>query len=52
VLAAATLVDLGFTRAADVLGGFTAWREAGLPVTAIRPRHETAALPGMSPPDD
>lgn len=31
-LAAATLLDLGFTRAADLVGGFQAWRDAGLPV--------------------
>jgi rhodanese-related sulfurtransferase len=31
-LAAATLQDLGFSRATDLDGGFQAWREAGLPV--------------------
>jgi rhodanese-related sulfurtransferase len=31
--AAATLVELGFSRATDLDGGFQAWREAGLPVT-------------------
>ena len=31
-LAAATLVRLGLTRAADVVGGLLAWREAGLPL--------------------
>jgi rhodanese-related sulfurtransferase len=31
-LAAATLRDLGATRAGDVEGGFQAWRAAGLPV--------------------
>ncbi len=31
-LAAATLHGLGFARATDVIGGFQAWREAGLPV--------------------
>jgi rhodanese-related sulfurtransferase len=31
-LAAATLRDLGFRRAADLDGGFQAWRAAGLPV--------------------
>jgi rhodanese-related sulfurtransferase len=30
-LAAATLQQLGFTRATDVDGGFQAWRAAGLP---------------------
>ena len=32
-LAAATLRDLGFATAADVVGGFEAWAAAGLPVT-------------------
>jgi rhodanese-related sulfurtransferase len=31
-LAAATLVDLGFPYATDVIGGFEAWAAAGLPV--------------------
>jgi rhodanese-related sulfurtransferase len=31
-LAAATLQDLGFTRATDVVGGVTAWAAAGLPL--------------------
>jgi len=30
--AAATLHDLGFGRATDLVGGFQAWRAAGLPV--------------------
>ncbi|MDL5157134.1 rhodanese-like domain-containing protein [Actinomycetospora termitidis] len=30
-LAAAALQDLGIHRATDVVGGFAAWREAGLP---------------------
>ncbi|MET0388233.1 MAG: rhodanese-like domain-containing protein [Polyangiales bacterium] len=29
--AAASLRELGYTTAADVIGGFDAWREAGLP---------------------
>ena len=32
-LAAASLIDLGITRASDIDGGFAAWRAAGLPVT-------------------
>jgi rhodanese-related sulfurtransferase len=51
VLAAAALVDLGFTCAGDVVGGFEAWREAGLPVSAARDGREPDALPGMGPPD-
>jgi len=31
-LAAATLQDLGFSRATDLVGGFQAWAAAGLPV--------------------
>jgi rhodanese-related sulfurtransferase len=52
ILAAATLVELGFSRAGDVIGGFAAWREAGLP-TAVPPRVERAdgELAGMGPPD-
>ncbi len=33
-LAAATLLDLGYDQATDVIGGFEAWAGAGLPVTA------------------
>ncbi len=36
-LAAATLRDIGFTRAADLVGGFQAWRGAGLPVEPAGP---------------
>jgi rhodanese-related sulfurtransferase len=32
ILAAATLVDLGFARTGDLIGGFEAWRSQGLPV--------------------
>jgi len=31
-LAAATLQELGFTRATDLVGGFRAWRAAGQPL--------------------
>lgn len=31
-LAAATLRDMGFEHAADLIGGFRAWKAAGLPV--------------------
>jgi rhodanese-related sulfurtransferase len=37
-LAAATLQQLGLRRATDLVGGFRAWRAAGLPVE--RPRGE------------
>lgn len=32
-LAAASLLDLGLINATDVIGGFTAWKDAGLPTT-------------------
>jgi rhodanese-related sulfurtransferase len=48
-LAAATLQELGFSRATDVVGGFTAWRDAGLPV-APRPEVDPTAVPGMGDP--
>ena len=35
-LAAASLHDLGLVNATDVIGGVTAWKAAGLPVTAGR----------------
>jgi rhodanese-related sulfurtransferase len=35
-LAAATLRDLGFSRATDIAGGFEAWQAAGLPVEPER----------------
>jgi rhodanese-related sulfurtransferase len=51
VLAAATLADLGFARAGDVVGGFAAWREAGLPVASAPAQRATEELAGMGPPD-
>jgi rhodanese-related sulfurtransferase len=51
VFAAATLIDLGFERVGDVVGGFAAWHEAGLP-TAPSPRHRRrpGELARMRPP--
>jgi len=37
-LVAATLVDLGYTSAADLDGGFQAWARAGLPIRNGRRR--------------
>jgi hypothetical protein len=37
-VAAATLQDLGFRDATDVIGGFTAWARAGLPVEEVAGR--------------
>jgi rhodanese-related sulfurtransferase len=50
VLAAATLVELGYANAADVVGGYSAWRDAGLP-TAPAPERAPDELPGMRGPD-
>jgi rhodanese-related sulfurtransferase len=36
-LAAATLQQLGFAGATDLVGGFQAWRDAGLPVEPASP---------------
>jgi len=49
-LAAATLQDLGFARATDLVGGFTAWKEQGLPVRPAA-RVPEDAVPGMGDPD-
>jgi rhodanese-related sulfurtransferase len=49
-LAAATLQDLGFARATDMVGGFDAWKERALPVSPA-PAVEGDAVPGMSGPD-
>jgi rhodanese-related sulfurtransferase len=39
-LAAATMIDLGFERATDVVGGFEAWVEQGLPVERLEAQAE------------
>jgi rhodanese-related sulfurtransferase len=49
-LAAASLVDLGRARSGDVVGGFAAWREAGLPIVPA-PAVPDGAAPGMHGPD-
>ena len=52
VFAAATLVELGFARAGDVIGGYAAWREAGLPIAPSPPYGREPGEPaGMRPPD-
>jgi rhodanese-related sulfurtransferase len=52
ILAAATLAELGFADPGDVIGGFAAWRDAGLP-TAPAPHVERRPdePAGMRPPD-
>ena len=49
-LAAATLQELGFTGATDLIGGFFAWRDAGLPVRSAS-HVAAAAVPGMGDPE-
>jgi len=48
-LAATMLQELGFSRATDVVGGFTAWEEAGLAVHPA-PDVDFDAVPGMGDP--
>ena len=48
-LAALSLVELGFWRAGDVVGGFEAWRQAGLPVSPAPPPAD--GLRGMGGPE-
>ena len=52
ILAASNLVQLGFYQAGDVIGGFEAWKDLGLPVEPCRPGvGPTDMLPGTGPPD-
>lgn len=52
ILAASNLVQLGFYRAGDVIGGFEGWKHHGLPVAPCRHRPSKAgALPGTGPPE-
>ena len=52
VLAAGNLVELGFHRTGDVIGGFEAWARQGLPIAPWRARpSEPGALPGTGPPE-
>ncbi len=47
-LAAHTLVRLGFRNATDMIGGFAAWRAAGLPIQDAQ-THNPAVLDGRWP---
>jgi rhodanese-related sulfurtransferase len=49
-LAAATLRELGWRWATDLVGGFKAWNKAGLPVRPASDA-EVSGLPGMGPPE-
>ena len=50
--AAATLRDLGCRTSTDIVGGFAAWKAAGLPVlnTGLVDQMDEGQLPGMGPP--
>jgi MFS family permease len=50
--AAATLRDLGCRTSTDIVGGFAAWKAAGLPVldTGLDDEMDEGQLPGMGPP--
>jgi rhodanese-related sulfurtransferase len=50
-LAAAALQHVGVRRATDVIGGFRAWREAGLPTTG-GPQRALALVPEPAPGPD
>jgi len=49
-LAAARLQELGFSRATDLAGGFTTWKENGLPVHPAA-ESDNVLVPGMGSPD-
>jgi MFS family permease len=49
--AAATARELGWSDATDVIGGFAAWKAAGLPVRTVGDGEEVNELPGMGPPE-
>ena len=49
-LAAARLQELGFSRATDLIGGFTAWKDQELPVHPA-PEIDDELVPGMGSPD-
>ena len=48
-LAAVSLRGVGHARVADLIGGYVAWRDAGLETIPAPPRPE--GLPGMGGPD-
>ena len=51
VLAAASLADLGYAQAGDIVGGFEAWRRAGLPTIPAPEPPESREQEGMGPPE-
>ncbi len=52
ILAAATLVELGYSRTGDVIGGYSAWKNDGLPTGPAPRRPQGLDEPtGMGAPD-
>jgi rhodanese-related sulfurtransferase len=52
ILAGATLAQLGVAGVGDVIGGFAAWRETGLPTVPAPPVNRAPGEPaGMGAPD-
>jgi len=51
LLAAAAVARLGYPAVADVVGGFEAWRAAGLPTVPCAWRRAEGELAGMRGPD-
>jgi MFS family permease len=49
-LAAASIRELGCTKATDLVGGFTAWKAAGFPVRMLDDEPGEEGLPGMGSP--
>ena len=49
-LAVRSLLDMGLERATDMIGGFEAWREAGLPVEPHSPAADERARRGPGRP--
>jgi hypothetical protein len=43
--------ELGFRRATNLIGGFSAWRAEGLPLRPAREREAADELPGMGGPE-
>jgi rhodanese-related sulfurtransferase len=48
-LAVRSLLDMGLARATDLIGGFEAWRVAGLPVDTHSPEGDEQARHGPTP---
>jgi rhodanese-related sulfurtransferase len=49
-LAVRSLLDMGLERATDLVGGFEAWRDAGLPVAPHSPEADERARTGPGSP--